>query len=57
VDSLAAIEVRNAIFRRFHADVSVFDILSDLSLAKLVEVIVKKSGLVRQEIIHAAQDA
>lgn len=54
VDSLLAVEVRNTIFRKFSADISVFDILSTLPLAKLAIKIVSKSKFVRADIAAAA---
>lgn len=56
VDSLVAVEVKNMIFRRLEADISVFDILSTMPLAKLAVKIVSKSKFVREDIALSAQD-
>ena len=56
VDSLAAVEVRNMIFRKFKADISVFDILSTLPLQKLAVKVVAKSALAKNSVQIAAQD-
>lgn len=44
------------IFRRLEADISVFDILSTMPLAKLAVKIVSKSKFVREDIALSAQD-
>ena len=54
VDSLVAVEVRNLIFRRFKADISIFDILSSMPLTKLAVKIVSKSQYVRTEVVALA---
>lgn len=56
VDSLAAIEVRNMVFRKFKSDLSVFDILGDSPLARLALKIVNKSKLVKEDVALAAQE-
>jgi NAD(P)-dependent dehydrogenase (short-subunit alcohol dehydrogenase family) len=44
VDSLIAVGVRNWVFRECEVDVSVFEVLSDLSISKLCSLIVEKGG-------------
>lgn len=56
VDSLVAVEVRNVIFRRMEADISVFDILSSMPLAKLAMKVASKSKFVREDIALLAQE-
>lgn len=57
VDSLVAVEVRNMIFRKLKADISVFDIMSNMSLAQLAAKIVSKSKFVKAEIaVEGLQD-
>jgi hypothetical protein len=58
VDSLVAVEVRNMIFRRLKADISVFDIMGNMTLSQMAGKIVSKSKLVKAEIAAegAAQD-
>lgn len=50
MDSLVAVEVRNMIFRRLRADISVFDIMGNLTLSQMAVKIVSKSKLVKVEI-------
>ncbi|MCJ1396149.1 hypothetical protein MMC18_009038 [Xylographa bjoerkii] len=50
IDSLKAIEVRNWIFRDLKCDVSVFDILSPMPLAKLALKLVGRSSLISAEL-------
>lgn len=54
VDFLVAVEVRNMIFRRFKADISIFDILSPMPLVKLAAKIVSKSQFIRAEVVAMA---
>ncbi|KAK0118205.1 hypothetical protein ONS95_012509 [Cadophora gregata] len=56
VDSLVAVEIRNMVFRKFSADISVFDILSTMPLVKIAVKIVSKSKFVRADIAAAAQE-
>lgn len=42
------------IFRRFKADISIFDILSSMPLAKLAVKVVSKSQYVRAEVVVLA---
>ncbi|KXT11738.1 hypothetical protein AC579_5038 [Pseudocercospora musae] len=56
VDSLAAVEVRNMIYRKFKSDISVFDLLSTLALHKLAIRVVAKSKLVKNEVQVVAQE-
>lgn len=57
VDSLVAVEVRNMIFRKLKADISVFDIMSNMPLVQLAAKIVSKSKLVKPEIaVEGVQD-
>ena len=57
VDSLVAVEVRNMIFRKLKADVSVFDIMSNMPLVQLASKIVSKSKFVEADIAaEGAQD-
>ncbi|PMD26969.1 ketoacyl-synt-domain-containing protein [Hyaloscypha hepaticicola] len=56
VDSLVAVEIRNIIFRRLNADISVFDILSMMPLVKLAIKVASKSGFVREDIALLALD-
>lgn len=44
------------IFRKFKADVSVFDLLSTLALQKLAIRVVAKSKLVKNDVQIAAQE-
>ena len=50
VDSLVAAEVRNWCFKELKADVSIFELLSGMSIAKLAELIAGKSALVPAEV-------
>ena len=54
IDSLKAVEVRNWLFREVKADVSVFEILSPMSLKKLAVTIVSKSKSVSEELTKGA---
>lgn len=54
VDSLVAVEVRNMIFRKMKAEISVFDILSPMPLVKLSTKIVGKSKFTREEVARQA---
>lgn len=53
VDSLVAVEIRNWVFREVKADVSVFEILSNVPLAVLSAKIALKSKLVPVAIIES----
>ena len=53
VDSLVAVEIRNWVFREVKADVSVFEILSNVPLAVLSSKIALKSKLVPVAIIES----
>lgn len=44
------------VFRKFSADISVFDILSTMPLVKIAVKIVSKSKFVRADIAAAAQE-
>lgn len=58
VDSLVAIDIRNMIFAKLKADISVFDIMSNISLTQLSAKTASKSKLVRADITaEVAQDA
>ena len=46
--------MRNMIFRRFKADISIFDILSSMPLVKLAAKIVSKSQFIRAEVVAMA---
>jgi hypothetical protein len=50
VDSLVAVGTRNWVFRETGVDVSVFEILSELSIEELAEVIANKSKFVPFEL-------
>lgn len=52
VDSLVAVEVRNWIFRECKADVSIFDVLSNVPLTALAGKIAAKSKLVPAAILE-----
>ncbi|KAI9368681.1 hypothetical protein BJX61DRAFT_546289 [Aspergillus egyptiacus] len=54
IDSLKAIEVRNWIFSELKADISVFEVLSPVPLARLAMKIVSKSTLVGPEMAAEA---
>ncbi|KAL2802342.1 hypothetical protein BJX63DRAFT_437959 [Aspergillus granulosus] len=54
IDSLKAIEVRNWIFGELQADVSVFEVLSPMSLSRLALKIVSKSTLVSADLAAEA---
>lgn len=56
VDSLAAVEVRNMIFRKFRADISVFDLLSTMPLRRLAIRVVATSKIAKNEVQMAAQE-
>ncbi|SMR55841.1 unnamed protein product [Zymoseptoria tritici ST99CH_3D1] len=56
VDSLAAVEVRNMIFRKFRAEVSVFDLLSTMALRRLAIKVVASSKLPKSEVQMSAQE-
>jgi hypothetical protein len=56
VDSLAAVEVRNMIYRKVRADVSVFDILSTLPMRRLAVKVVAKSAFVCNDVQVAATE-
>ena len=51
VDSLVAVEVRNWIFRECKADVSIFDVLSNMPLTALAAKIATKSKLVPAAVV------
>ncbi|KAJ5907864.1 hypothetical protein N7495_000546 [Penicillium taxi] len=55
VDSLKAVEVRNWLFRELKCDISVFDILSPMSLAKLSVNIAEKSKFLPESIKRGDQ--
>ena len=48
VDSLVAVELRNWLFTRLQAELSIFDVLQSESLVRLGEVTAEKSKLVKQ---------
>lgn len=50
VDSLVAAEVRNWCFKELKADVSIFELLSGVSISGLAEMIAKRSTLVSAEM-------
>ncbi|KAK2011783.1 hypothetical protein LZ32DRAFT_618922 [Colletotrichum eremochloae] len=50
IDSLKAIEVRNWIFAELQADVSVFDVLSQMPISDMAFLVVGKSSLVLDDI-------
>lgn len=52
VDSLKAVEVRNWIFKDAKSEISVFDILSQMSISKLSEKIATNSKLVKRELLE-----
>ena len=52
VDSLVAVEVRNWIFRECKADVSIFDVLSNVPLTALAAKIAAKSKLVPVAVVE-----
>ncbi|KAL3429040.1 hypothetical protein BDV09DRAFT_201002 [Aspergillus tetrazonus] len=54
IDSLKGIEVRNWIFSELQADVSVFEVLSPMTLSRLALKIVSKSTLVSAELAAEA---
>ncbi|PLB39701.1 type I polyketide synthase [Aspergillus candidus] len=54
IDSLKAIEVGNWIFKELKADISVFEVLSPISLGRLAMKIVSKSSLVSVEVATEA---
>jgi hypothetical protein len=56
VDSLKAVEVRNWVFREIKTEVSVFDILSQMSIAKLSVKIAANSKLVSEEIARQGRE-
>lgn len=56
VDSLAAVEVRNMIFRKFRAEVSVFDLLSTMPLRRLAVKVVAGSKIAKSEVQMSAQE-
>jgi hypothetical protein len=56
VDSLAAVEVRNMIFRKFRSEVSVFDLLSTMALRRLAVKVVANSKITKNEVQMAAQE-
>jgi acyl carrier protein len=56
VDSLAAVEVRNMIFRKFRAEVSVFDLLSTMALRRLAVKVVASSKITKNEVQITAQE-
>ena len=53
VDSLTAVEVRAWSFRELQSDISIFDIMSNVSIATLARIIVTKSRLVAKEVVIA----
>ncbi|KAJ6184264.1 hypothetical protein N7519_005565 [Penicillium mononematosum] len=55
VDSLKAVEVRNWLFRELKCDISVFDILSPMSLAKLSVNIAEKSKFLPESVKRTDQ--
>lgn len=52
VDSLVAVEVRTWVFKEIKADISVFDVLSNVPLATLARTIVGRSKYVRETILE-----
>lgn len=53
VDSLTAVEIRAWSFRNLQADISIFDIMSNVPIATLARTIVGKSRFVRKEVVEA----
>ncbi|KAF2139378.1 uncharacterized protein K452DRAFT_352624 [Aplosporella prunicola CBS 121167] len=51
VDSLVAVEIRNWIFREIRANVSIFDLLSNIAISELGENIARGSELVSKELL------
>ena len=52
VDSLVAVEVRTWVFKEIKADISVFDVLSNVPLASLARTIVGKSKYVMESLLE-----
>lgn len=52
---LKAVEMRNWLFRKLKCDISVFDILSPMSLARLSVDIVEKSKFLPESVERADQ--
>ena len=52
VDSLLAVEIRSWLFTEVQADISVFDLLSNVPIASLARKIVTKSKCVSKEIVQ-----
>ena len=55
VDSLVAVEVRNWIFRECKADLSIFDVLSNVPLTALAGKIAAKSKLVPKAVLEGEE--
>ena len=53
VDSLVAVEVRTWVFKEIKADISVFDVLSNVPLATLARTIVGRSKYVAESVLDA----
>lgn len=56
VDSLKAVQVRNWMFKELKAEISIFDILGQMSISKMAVKIVMESKLVKEEIVRQAKD-
>ena len=52
VDSLVAVEVRTWVFKEIKADISVFDVLSNVPLATLARTIVGRSKYVSEAVLE-----
>lgn len=55
VDSLVAVELRNWVFREVEADVSVFEILSNVPISTLSGTIARKSRIVPAAVLEAVE--
>lgn len=53
VDSLTAVEIRTWCFKELHADISIFDIMSNVPIASLGRTMVSRSKLVDAAVIAA----
>jgi NADPH:quinone reductase-like Zn-dependent oxidoreductase/ubiquinone/menaquinone biosynthesis C-methylase UbiE len=51
VDSLVAVELRNWLVAQVAADISIFDLMQNMSLGELSELVVRKSSLVGQDLL------
>ena len=50
IDSLSAVEIRSWLRRDLDADIAIFEILGDSSIAELVGIVVKKSGYIMSSL-------